>query len=345
MPLNNGFYGVYKFATIRTLNAILGTQKHPYVIQSLTPTNSMKADPKFFMQGTPLTKVLDIGSTSESISVKAPILVPTAGNSIMDGLQLIYDITALQYTNSIPNNFLPLLESAKISIGVENSNVDLKLKSDGDPNNTVNVFEITYGTTAQNYITTTGLNNYGRVAKSYDFFVDFGGFKYFVEECEIDITIKNSEHNFLGVYPYPDNYVIPTDGKNNGVYQGDASYSGWQFPFIAVGGVSIVARGKAVISIDNVTGAITNYNYLSQIVQSDVNALIAAGNVTLQPSGVLRFTTSNFNIFYTGSTTLSGVLPPVFSFNKAVVTTKTSSFNEGVMTADFEVHAYVGATS
>ena len=112
-----------------------------------------------------------------------------------------------------------------------------------------------------------------------------------------------------------------------------------------MGGVSIVARGKAVISIDNVTGAITNYNYLSQIVQSDVNALIAAGNVTLQPSGVLRFTTSNFNIFYTGSTTLSGVLPPVFSFNKAVVTTKTSSFNEGVMTADFEVHAYVGATS
>ena len=145
----------------------------------------MSAEAKFFMQGTPQTKVLDIGHTSESISVKAPILVPTEGNSISDGLQLIWDLTALQYTNGIPNNFLPLLESAKISIGVENSNVDLVLKSDGDPNNTVNIFEINYGTTAQNYITTTGLNNYGRVAKNYDFFVDFGGLKYCPESLNV----------------------------------------------------------------------------------------------------------------------------------------------------------------
>ena len=222
---------------------------------------------------------------------------------------------------------------------MDNSDIDFTLKSDGDPNNTLNVYQINYGTTAQSYITTTGLNNASRVAKNYDFFIDFGGFKFFVENATINIDIKNSEHNFLGVYP--ENYIVPTDGLNGGVYQNDASYSGWQFPFIVVGGVTITAKGKASISIDNNTGATVNYTYLTSPAVT-YQALLAAANVTLQQTGLVTFAAENFNIFFSGSTNYPGVIPPLFAINRAVVTSRNIQFTEGLMTADFEVKAWMG---
>ncbi len=347
MPLNNNFYGVYKFVTVKTKpisTNVVGL--NPYIIQSLRVSDTMQTSAKFYMQGTPLTKVLDIGNVAQTITIDAPILVPPPNQpDLSDGLQLIWDLANLQYTNSIPNNFLPLLETAKINIGTDKSNVNLTLKSDGDPNNTVNVFEITSGATAQGYINTTNLNNGARVAKNYDFYVNIGGFCFFVDAADIEIKVNSADKNFLGVYQgntlLPNNYQVPQDGLNGGVYtDGDPTYSGWQFPFIAVGGIEITATGKAVISID-ANGNFINYNNI-QSYQTNVNDLLAASNVTLQYSGELTTTATNFNIFYAGSDTLSGVLPPVFATNKAVVTTRNSNFSEGVMTTDFTVKAYVG---
>jgi hypothetical protein len=347
MPLNNSFYGVYKFVTVRTKPISTNvTGLNPYVIKSLNANDTMKANATFFMQGTPETKVLDIANVSQSIIIEAPILIaPENEPAIVDGLQLIWDLANLQYVNGLPNNSLPLLESAKIKIGSTESSVSLVLKSDGDPNNTTNVFEINSGATAQSYIATTNLNNGARVAKNYDFYINIGGFCFFVESADIEIKINSTEKNFLGVYQgntlLPTNYTVPQDGLNNGVYtDGDPSYSGWQFPFIAVGGIEITATGKAVISID-ANGDFINYNNV-QAPQTTVDNLLAASNVTLQYSGELTTTASNFNVFYAGNANLSDVLPPIFATNKAVITTRNSNFSADVMTTDFTVKAFVG---
>ncbi len=347
MPLNNGFYGLYKFVTLLTNSPTLGIAKNPYVIKSLNSNNTEDVNAKFFMQGTPLTKVLDIGSTKESISVEAPILVPESGYTIMDGLRLLWDMAALQYTNGIPNNYLPLMSKATINIGANDSKISFDLLSDGDPNNTTNIYEINYGATAQGYIQTTGLDRGSRVAKNYDFCVDFGGFKYFVEDCTVSITVKNSEHKFLGVLgKQPPNQTVPYDGLNNGVWSPNTddelgSYSGWQFPFIAMGGIEINISGTATISINDTTGAITNWQY-NDTVTSDVNELISRGNVTLQPTGVFRYEQDNFNIYYTGNNDLSAVLPPAFSVNKAIVKQRNAKFSDDSMKATFEVQAFAG---
>lgn len=347
MPLNNSFYGVYKFVSLKTNSPTLGIGKNPYVVESIDIDNSESVAAKFYMQGTPLVKVLDIGSTKEDIKVKAPILVPEAGYSIMDGLRLLWDMAALQYTNGIPNNFLPLMSSVTINIGSNDSSINFDLISDGDPNNSTNVYEINYGTTAQNYIQTTGLDRGSRVAKNYDFCVDFGGFKYFVENCTVAIKVNNSEHKFLGVYgQQPPNQTVPFDGLNNGVWDPGtdtelASYSGWQFPFLAMGGIEITITGTAVISIDDTTGATTNWQY-NDTVTSDVNELIERGNVTLQPTGVFRYTQDNFNIYYTGNDDLSAVLPPAFAVNKAIVEKRGAKFSDKEMKADFTVKAFAG---
>jgi len=348
MPLNNTFYGVYKFVTVKTKPISTNvTGLNPYVIQSLQVNDSMQTQAKFYMQGTPLTKVLDIGSVTESISIYPPILVPATGQpAIKDGLQLIWDLANLQYTNFLPNNSLPLLESAKISISSDKANTSITLKSDGDPNNAINVFQINSGATAQSYITTTNLINGARVAKNYDFWVEIGGFCFFIDSVNIDIKVNSTDKNFLGVYQgntlFPNNYTVPQDGLNGGVYtDGDPSYSGWQFPFIAVGGIEITASGKAIISIDQ-NGNFVNYNNI-ETYQTTVTDLLAASNVTLQYSGELTTTATNFNIFYSGADApLSGVLPPVFATNKGVITTRNSSFSEGMMTTDFTVKTYVG---
>ena len=347
MPLNNNFYGVYKFVTVRTKPISTNvTGLNPYVIQSLAANDTMNAKATFFMQGTPETKVLDISNVSQTITIEAPILIaPPNEPAIIDGLQLIWDLANLQYVNGLPSNSLPLLESAKIKISTDKSSVNLTLKSDGDPNNTINVFEINSGATAQSYIATTNLNNGARVAKNYDFYINIGGFCFFVESADIEIKINASERNFLGVYQgdtlLPTNYTVPQDGLNNGVYtDGDPSYSGWQFPFIAVGGIEITATGKAVISID-ANGDFINYNNI-QTPQLTVDNLLAASNVTLQYSGELTTTAANFNVFYAGNSNLSGVLPPMFATNKAVITTRNSNFSQDVMTTDFTVKAFVG---
>lgn len=342
MPINNDFYGVYKFATIRTTNSTLGTGKNPYIIKDIGDNEDMDVKAIFYMQGTPLTKVLDIGGTSQDFSVNADVLVPIPNSTttVMDGLQLLNDLTALQYTGGFPNNTLPLMTSASIKIGEQATTVNINLMSDGDPNNSLNVYEIDHGAQAQSHIATTGLEEGLRVAKWYDFFVDIGGLKYFVKSADISIKIKNLKNNFLGVYP--ENYRIPTDGLNDGTFQYDDSYSGWQFPFIGVGGIEIDINGQAAIAINNITGAAINYNHTDTLITSNVADLLAASNVTLQHTGQFNTTTNNFNIYYTGSSTLSGVLPSFFAINRAVINKKQCKFTADEMVADFSAKLYVG---
>ena len=350
MPLNNDFYGVYKFITIKTDNGI-NTGLNPYVVQNLTVKDEEPATAKFYLQGTPNTKVLEIRPVSQDITGNAPILVGPANIAIIDGLYLLHDLLNLQYTNGLPNNSLPLLVSASIKIGADGSSVNFTLKSDGDPNNSVNVYEVNFGATAQSYITATNLDKAARTALNYDFFVNFGGFKWYVEDCTINIKIQSSDNNFLGVYQgntVNSNYEVPYDGLNDGVWDPSteneaASYSGWQFPFISVGGIEITASGKASIAINNVTGVTTNYNYLTSTT-SNVDTLRLSSNVTLQKTGELNYEVPSFQIFYSGgrNAAIQGVIPPALGIHTAIITQRSSSFSDQKMYADFEVKAWVG---
>lgn len=357
MPLNNSIYGVYKFGLIRTLRASIA-DKYPYIIKNIKVGDSMAASAKFFMQGGPQTKIMDVGPTKQEFNVSAPILVTAnsqSGGTLLDGLQLLWDICDLQYdatNNYLPTNRLPLMTSASISIGADQSSIDLTLLSDGDPNNALNTYEIAYGTTAQSYITTTGINNAARVASHYDFFVDFGGLNTYVDSAKIDIKVTSTDKKFLGVFrdgALNTDYVVPQDGLNGGEYTpGDPTYSGWQFPFVAVGGIEITATGSATISIADDTGDKINYKYNTTTLNT-VDDLLAASNVTLQKSGLLVTTVEDFNIFFSGRGStftagqMTGVLPPVFgNTNKAVVTMNNYSFSEGDMKTDFTVKVFVG---
>lgn len=357
MPLNNNLIGVVKIVNIKTSSS----GPSPYIAESLKVSEKMKADAKFFMQGTPLTKILDIGGITQDFTVNSPILVGAVGvdpATIKDGRQLLNDLVAYQYGSTLaPPTSLPLLTGATINIGVEASSVSLNLKSDGDPNNSLNIYKITPG-----YNSAIGLNNAARIAKYFDFFVNLAGIRYYVESANIDIKAQTKDSNFLGVYGEGWTYQsVPYDGLNNGTWnpstaQDLASYSGWQFPFVTVGGIELTVSGKAAVSIDPNNNAI-NYNYINQLETTRTNGsyyggntyvpgagLINAANISLQNTGEFDYISPSFQIYQQvsgGSSSQVPVIPPVFNFNNAVVSMKNYNFNEDIMTVDFTVKAFV----
>lgn len=354
MPLYNGFYGVYKIAKVFT-GADGASVPSPYIIKSIQPSNSMEATAVFFMQGDPRTKVLNIGHTKEEIKVTSPILVPQEGQSaanVKDGRVLLADKVDNSYTDGFPNGSLPILTNAVLDIGESESSITLTLLSDGDPNNTTNVYSISNSSTT--LINEIGLNYAARVAKNWDFAVQLGDLIYYVKSAQLTINVKSSEEHFLGVAAndyWASNFSsVPYDGTNSGVWSPvtdaeKASYTGWQFPFIAVGGITIEATGTAtlIVDSDNPSNNV-NYSRAAAVVNSR-SELIANGNVTLQHPGELTFTQSNFNIYqiYKDGSTIN-VIPDAMAVNSAIVKMKSANFNEGLMTVNFSVTAFVGAS-
>ncbi len=352
MPLFNEFYGVYKIGKI--LTGVNGhTTPDPYIVKSITPSQKMGADAAFYLQGDPRTKVLNISHTSESFSVVSPILVPHYSNTqenLKDGRVLLRDKANNAYIDRFPKNMLPILTGATITIGTDESNINLQMLSDGNPNNSINVYEIAGGTSA--LIEAIGLNYAARIAKNWDFAVQLGELMFYIQEATINLQIKHSEHNFLGVAAnnYWASYYnsVPYDGTHNGIWNPNtfaehASYSGWQFPFIAIGGITIDVSGTAALVIDPDNPANNvNYNRNSTVVYNRPS-LIAAANVTLQHPGELTFTQDNFNVIqiYKDGSTIP-VIPEVFSVNSAIVKQHDANFTDGIMTVKFQVQAFVG---
>lgn len=353
MPLKNEFYGVYKIAKV-LIGASSATTPSPYIIKSLKPNNNMDAVAKFYMQGDPRTKILDIGHTKESIVINSPILVPQDGQlpeNLKDGRILLRDKVDNSYTDGFPNGILPILTKANIQIGTEESHVELTLMSDGDPNNTTNVYNIS--NSSSTLIDDIGLNYAARVAKNWDFAVQLGDLIYYVQEASIAIDVKSHESNFLGVaandYWAGNVNSVPFDGTNNGEWSPTTdsqkgSYTGWQFPFISVGGITIEVTGTAVLIVDSDTPANNvNYSRAAAVVNSR-SELMSNANVTLQNPGELTFTQDNFTInqIYKDGTSTS-VIPDAMAVNSAIVKMRSANFNEDLMTVNFAVQAFVGA--
>ena len=353
MPIKNEFYGVYKIAQI--LTGVNGsTNPSPYVIKTLNADNAMPTTPEFFMQGSPLTKILNIESTSESISIEAPILVPSVGQfqeNLKDGRILLRDKVNNSYTNGFPNNILPILTSANIKIDGQASSVNLNLWSDGDPNNTVNTYAISDGTAS--LINQVGLNYAARVAKNWDFVVQLGELEYYIKNANVNINVANSKNSFLGVAAnnyWPANYqTVPYDGTHNGQWPADTggnanpTYTGWQFDFLSVGGVTIDVTGQAlmVVSSENPENNV-NFKCNNQVAGTRTQ-LFDNANVTLQNPGELTYTQDNFTIqqIYKDGSRLN-VIPDAFAVNSAIISQKTASFTPQELIVNFKVQAFVG---
>jgi hypothetical protein len=351
MPLNNFFYGIYNIASLNSI----GSTPQPYIIKNLTVDDTMDSKSEFYMQGTLLPKILSIGHTKESFNVESPILVSTSSvnssNALKDGRQLLFDFVNYKYGTTVGQinyagnafNSLPMIESITINIGVDESNVNMSLLSDGDPNNSYNIYNIKKGTSG--LVTSVGLNNNARVAKNWDFYVNLGGILYFVENAKITLKAASSEKNFLGAYPFVYNQV-PADGLNNGVYTPpDTTYSNWQFPFIAQGGITIEASGKASISIDANNDSINFVNPVSPPNSYPITSragLLAAANVTLQDAGVFTPGAGSFQVWLANANSAPiQMIPNALTITNAIVTKKNASFGPQNMEVDFSLLAYV----
>jgi hypothetical protein len=351
MPLNNFFYGIYNIASLNST----GTTPQPYIIKNLTVNDTMDSKAEFYMQGTLLPKILNVGHTKESFTVESPILVSTSSvngnNTLKDGRQLLFDFVNYKYGTTVGQinyagnafNSLPMIESITINIGVDESNVNMSLLSDGDPNNSYNIYNIKKGTSG--LVTSVGLNNNARVAKNWDFYVNLGGILYFIENAKITLRAASSEKNFLGAYPFVYNQV-PADGLNNGVYTPpDTTYSNWQFPFIAQGVITIEASGKASISINANNDSINFVNPVSPPNSYPITSragLLAAANVTLQDTGVFTPGSGSFQVWLANANSAPiQMIPNALTITNAIITKKNASFTPQMMEVDFSLLAYV----
>jgi hypothetical protein len=345
MPLNNFFYGIYNIVSLNSS----GTTPSPYIIKDLTVDDTMNANVAFYMQGDLSPKILNIDTVKETLSVSSPILVSTAAvnssNALKDGRQLLFDFVNYKYGTTLGQisytgnafNSLPMISRITISIGAEESSVSMDLLSDGDPNNSRNIYNIKKGTSQ--LITSVGLNNQSRVAKSWDFLVNLGGILYYVENATITVTADNSEKKFLGVYPFVYDQV-PADGLNNGIYTTGSTYSNWQFPFIAQGGIKIEASGKASISIDANNASINFINPANQNPITTRAALLAASNVTLQDAGVFTPGSGSFQIWLANAGSPIQMMPNALTITNAIITKKNAKFTPQNMEIDFNLLAY-----
>ena len=168
---------------------------------------------------------------------------------------------------------------------------------------------------------------------------------YFIENAKITLRAASSEKNFLGAYPFVYNQV-PADGLNNGVYTPpDTTYSNWQFPFIAQGGITIEASGKASISINANNDSINFVNPVSPPNSYPITSragLLAAANVTLQDTGVFTPGSGSFQVWLANADSAPiQMIPNALTITNAIITKKNASFTPQMMEVDFSLLAYV----
>ena len=185
MPLNNNLFGVYKS---------LKVSGRTYVAENATRKVEMEVDAKNYVQGSPKSRVLNIGGTKESISITAPILV--GGGSSVDGRSL-----ANSKISEIldPNNAsLPVLESATYKVSPEGASVTINLKSDGDPGSNTDTtprpFEVS-GREIED-LKPNSAGGPSRVARFYDFRCRIGGIIYYIMEATLEVTVQTDRKYF-----------------------------------------------------------------------------------------------------------------------------------------------------
>jgi hypothetical protein len=330
MPLKNEFFGVYKTLKIGD-SFIIATRA--------SRDRSMEVEPKNFIQGTALNKIMDIGKVSETITIDAPILI--GGGSVIDGRTLM--------NNQIDNAMLrtgatlPIIESARINVSERESSVSLTLISDGDPANS-NVFQVTDHSSedltngVDSDVLNPLINTPTRSATFYDFRMSLAGYTYFLISANISINVKVTKQVFIAGKD-------GTTSDGNPIPDPNPYNFGTQYPWLGVSGITITGGGKAaVLLVDN------NGDKLYQDAGEAINVNLGDGTeLTIQQPGCTSTVDADFAIevyncdteTWVGLFRKNGETEDLFDLSESLVTKANFQVTPDLLTVDFEFKCYV----
>jgi len=333
MPLKNEFFGVFK--TLKVGSKFI-------IVSSANRDRNMKADPKNFVQGTALNKIMDIGVVTETISIDAPFLI--GGGSAVDGRTLMND----QIDNAMKRTgaTLPILQSARVQIGEQGGSVNMTLLSDGNPENS-GVFEITDHPAEDltNGVITDVLNPLlhtpTRVANFIDFRVSLAGYVYYVMNANISVNVQTQQKVFIAGKDGTTNDPVPDPNPFN---------FGTQFPWLGVSGITITGGGTAAaLLVDNDNDK--NFSDPGEAV--NVRLDVDGTELTLQQPGDTITVNDDFafevydadNDQWVGLFRKFGESEDLFDLSRSLLTKANFKITPDLLTVDFEFKCYVQENS
>ena len=230
MPLRNSMFGVFKLVYINQATPPAAPVWQPYLVSQANTNTTMQAQAQSYVQGTAETRILDISTLNQEISLETPILVGPA--YALDGRSLLGDRITTAADKS--STLLPILESATVNISSDSgATVSMKLRSDGSSGiNSVFKIEDPSSVPPQLNPLVAGPS---RTARNYDFIAQFGPYKAFVREASIEVAVELEQTQFL--IPYTSDYAISDP------------LMGTQYPYLGVAGIKITGTGSAAAEI------------------------------------------------------------------------------------------------
>jgi hypothetical protein len=339
MPINNDILGIYKSVFI----TVAGGTARSYIVESASRSITIDAQPKVLMQGSPKTRIMDIGGVTETISITAPILI--GGGASADGRAI-----ATQKINEIldpASASLPILKSASYSINEGGGSVSLTLESDGDSGIGNSSFYVVNSNTPHPSLNPVGTGGSGttafgptRVARFYDFRAQIGDRKYFIQEASVDVNVETQKTYFINPYDFSDpdgGYQLTGGGGTNlpSVLSGNGiSYKyGTQFPHIGVNGLTISGKGKGAVVVGSTYASETTAGVTTQ----------SAGRTVLASAGSVTFAleVAQQDGFRMSAAPTWGSLIPGIGLSKAIINATNFSVSTGILTVDFDFMCYV----
>jgi hypothetical protein len=322
---------------------VAGGTARSYIVESASRSLTIDAQPKVLMQGSPKTRIMDIGGVTETISITAPILI--GGGASADGRAI-----ATQKINEIldpATASLPILKSASYSINEGGGSVSLTLESDGDSGIGNSSFYVVNSNTPHPSLNPVGTGGSGttafgptRVARFYDFRAQIGDRKYFIQEASVDVNVETQKTYFINPYDFSDpdgGYQLTGGGGTNlpSVLSGNGiSYKyGTQFPHIGVNGLTISGKGKGAVVVGSTYASETTAGVTTQ----------SAGRTVLASAGSVTFALeiAQQDGFRMSAAPTWGSLIPGIGLSKAIINATNFSVSTGILTVDFDFMCYV----
>jgi len=311
MPVNNNIFGVNK--TLQIAGSLI-------LAASANRRLTMQVQNKPLIQGTPKTRILDIGGVTEEITIDSPILI--GGAAAYDGRTLLNN-RLNDYLGNPANATLPLLKSANISINQQQANVDLNLISDGDPAN-ANVFLVTDLQIPELDPSSSGGPT--RLARFYDFRVYLAGYYYFVTDARISVEVDSQNLYFLTPY----NETV-----------------GNQFPTVGISAIKISGSGKAAALLQDPNSSDPYFQNPGD--DYNAEAYLTTNNypLTLQHSGLVDYVNTGPNDgsfaiqIYNGSAWVDLFSGTSIDLSYSVLSKSEFRVEPGLMTVDFAFNCWV----
>ena len=337
MPINNDILGIYKSVFI----TVAGGTARSYIVESASRSVTIDASPKVLMQGSPKTRIMDIGGVTETISIQAPILI--GGGAAADGRAI-----ATQKISEIldpTSATLPILKSASFSINEGGGSVSITLESDGDSGVGTSAFFVVNSNTPHPSLNPVGTGGSGttafgptRVARFYDFRAQIGNRIYFIQEASISVNVETSKAYFINPYNFVNpnsGYTLASGGGTNlpsGLSGNGISYKyGTPFPHIGVNAITVAGKGKGAVVVGS---TYADENIAGITTQSAGKTVLASASSTSFALEVAGYDTANVFGW-------QNLIPAGIGLSKAIINATNFQVNTGILTVDFDFMCYV----